>query len=183
MEDGVLDSAHTGRRQPGAAEPPAGSSSHYSTDTGAETGPSFQLDDATGKKVRLSDYDGKAVLLDFWATECGGCIREMPAFMDLAQAYGKRGLAVVGVSVDIFFEHLKNSNDARGKVKPFVQAHKVNYPILMGDDPVTTGYDIQALPLTYLIDKSGRIAASYAGVVDKDNVESNIQAVLKETEM
>jgi peroxiredoxin len=88
---------------------------------------------------------------------------------------------VIGVSVDISYEDLKNSNEAWSRVEPFVEAHKVNYPILMGDDQVTKRYDIQALPLTYLIDKRGRIAASYAGVVDKDDVESNIQAILKES--
>jgi peroxiredoxin len=82
--------------------------------------------------------------------------------------------------MDISYEDLKNSVEGWSRVKPFVESHKVNYPILMGDDQVSKHYDIQALPLTYLIDKRGRIAASYAGVVDRDNVESNIQTILKE---
>ena len=142
--------------------------------------PGFVLEDAAGKRSRLSDYRGKVLLLDFWATECGGCVREMPGFMDLAQAYRKQGLATVGISVDILYENLKNAAEAWSKVTPFVQAHKVNYAILMGDDQVTKKYDIQALPLTYLIDRRGRIAATYAGVVDKDNVEANIKTLLKE---
>jgi peroxiredoxin len=165
----------------GAAEPPAAVRATIQPIRGRKQAPAFWLENAAGKKVRLSDYHGRAVLLDFWATECGGCVREMPGFMDLAQAYKKQGLTVVGVSMDISYEDLKNSSEAWSRVNPFVEAHKVNYQILMGDDQVTKRYDIQALPLTYLIDRRGRIAASYAGVVDKDNVESNIQTVLKES--
>jgi peroxiredoxin len=144
--------------------------------------PIFRLEDSTGKTVRLSDYHGKVVLLDFWATECGGCVREIPSFMDLAQAYQKAGLAVVGVSVDILYENLKDAKEGWSRVKPFVQTHKVNYPILMADDEVTKRYNIQALPLTYLIDKRGRIAATYIGLVDLDNVKANIQIMLTERE-
>ena len=136
--------------------------------------PSFQLEDSSGRKVRLSDYHG------FWATACGGCVQEMPEFMDLARAYGNKGLATVGVSEDIVYESLKNSQEAWGRVKPFIKAHKVNYQILMGADVATKQYDIQALPLTYIIDKRGRIAAIYLGVVDRENLEANIRAVLKE---
>jgi peroxiredoxin len=142
--------------------------------------PAFGLEDAAGRKVRLSDYRGKVVLLDFWATECGGCVREMPAFMDLARAFRNKGLATVGVSVDILYENLKNAQEGWSRVKPFIKTHKVNYPILMGDDQATKDYDIQALPLTYLIDRRGRVVAIYGGMVDKDNLEANIQTVLKE---
>ena len=142
--------------------------------------PAFLLEDASGKKVALAAYRGKVVLLDFWATECGGCVTEMPGFMELAQAYKKKDLAVVGVSMDILYEDLKNSEEAWSRVKPFVQMHKVNYPILMGDNLVTTRFDIKAMPVTYLIDKSGRIAAVFVGIVDQPNVEANIQTMLKE---
>jgi peroxiredoxin len=104
----------------------------------------------------------------------------MPWFMDLAQAYKKRGLAVVGVSVDILYENLKDFDEGWSRVKPFIRSHKVNYPILMGDDATTKSYDIQALPLTLLVDKRGRIAATYAGMVDKNDVEINIETLRKE---
>jgi peroxiredoxin len=142
--------------------------------------PAFTLRDVAGKNVTLSGKQQQVVLLDFWATECGGCVREMPGFMDLAQKYKTKGLTVVGVSVDILYEDLKSPEEAWRKVTPFVQTHKVNYQILMGDDQVNKQYDIQALPLTYLIDTRGRIAATYIGVVDIGNVETNIQTLLKE---
>jgi peroxiredoxin len=143
--------------------------------------PAFVLEAASGKKVSLAVYRGKVVLLDFWATECGGCIKELPGFMELAQAYKNKDFAVVGVSMDILYEGLKNAEEAWGRVNPFVQTHKVNYPILMGDDLVTKSFDIKAMPVTYLIDKSGRIAASYVGVVDQANVEANIRIMLRES--
>jgi peroxiredoxin len=140
--------------------------------------PAFVLTDAAGKRVRLSGYLGKVVLLDFWATECGGCRVEIPWFIELEQRYKDKGLAVVGVSMDILYENLKDSNEGWSRVKPFVRAHKVNYPILMGDDRVTRLYGIQALPVTYLIDKNGRIAATYAGLVDRNDADANIKTIL-----
>jgi cytochrome c biogenesis protein CcmG/thiol:disulfide interchange protein DsbE len=140
--------------------------------------PMFSLLDASGKAVRLSDYRGKVVLLNFWATECGGCRLEIPSFLELDQAYRGNGLVVLGVSMDILYEDLKNAQEGWSRVKPFVQAHRVKYPILMGDDKVTKLYDIQALPLTHLIDAKGRIAATYVGVIDKNNIEANIKILL-----
>jgi peroxiredoxin len=140
----------------------------------------FTLIDAAGKKVKLSGYHGKVLLLNFWATECGGCRVEIPYFIEFAQAYKNNGLAVVGVSLDVSYENLKNSDEGWHRIKQFVRAHKVNYPILMGNDQVMKLYDIQALPLTYLIDRQGRIAATYTSRVDKNDVESNIKTLAKQ---
>jgi thiol-disulfide isomerase/thioredoxin len=121
------------------------------------------------------------VLLDFWATACGGCVEEMPSFVEIAQAYSRRGLATVGVSEDILYEDLKGPDEAWRRVKPFVRDHKIPYAVLMGDDQVTAVYGIKSLPLTYLLDPSGRIAAKYAGVVDRSNLEANIKLLLSES--
>ena len=143
--------------------------------------PDFSLKDATGKTIRPSSYRGRVVLLDFWATACGGCIEEIPAFVEIAQAYRRKGLAAVGVSEDIAYEDLKGPDEAWGRVKPFVRDHKMPYAVLMGDSQVTAAYDIKALPLTYLLDRRGRIAATYVGVVDRANVEANIALLLRES--
>jgi peroxiredoxin len=71
-------------------------------------------------------------------------------------------------------------SDYRGRVKPFVRDHKVRYAVLMGDPEVTTSYDIKALPLTYLIDRRGRVASVYVGRVDRANLETNIGTLLGE---
>ena len=87
---------------------------------------------------------------------------------------------MVGLSMDILYEDLKGPAEAWSLVNPFVQSHKVNYPILMGDDGITKRYAVEALPVTYLIDKRGKIAATYVGVVDRANIEQNIKALLAE---
>jgi peroxiredoxin len=142
--------------------------------------PNFVLRDTRGKPVSLSRFKGKPVLLDLWATKCGGCVKEIPSFIEIHHAYRNRGLAVVGISMDILYEDLKGPAEAWSLVNPFVAAHKVDYPILMGDDGITKRYSVNALPVTYLIDRRGRIAATYVGIVDRSNIEANINTLLAE---
>ena len=142
--------------------------------------PQFVLLDASGRSVPLSHFKGKPLLLDLWATKCGGCIKEIPSFIEIHHAYAKRGLAVVGISMDILYEDLKGPAEGWSLVNPFVETHKVDYPILMGDEVITKRYSVNSLPVTYLIDRRGRIAATYVGVVDRSNIEGNIKALLAE---
>jgi peroxiredoxin len=140
----------------------------------------FALKDAAGKTVRLSDYRGRVVLLDFWATKCGGCVEEIPWFIDIAKAWRAKGLATVGVSEDIAYENLKGPDEAWALVNAFVRERKVPYAVLMGDDQVTKSYDIKGLPLTYLVDRRGRVAAVYSGLIDRTNLEANISTLVSE---
>jgi cytochrome c biogenesis protein CcmG/thiol:disulfide interchange protein DsbE len=142
--------------------------------------PDFSLKDTTGKVVRLSEYRGRVVLLDFWATTCAGCIQEIPMFVEVSKVYEGRGLATIGVSEDIAYADLKSADEAWDRVRPFVRDRKVNYTVLMGDSRVTADYAIKALPLTYLIDGKGRVAATYLGVVARGNLEANIKSLLAE---
>ena len=142
--------------------------------------PVFKLSDSSGKTVRLSDYRGKIVLLNFWATDCGGCRLEIPWFVDLDSAYKGKGVALIGVSMDISYEDLKNATEAWTKVNPFVRTHQMNYSILMGDEETTKQYDLEALPATYLLDQSGRIAGTYVGLINEQNVKANIDTLLRE---
>ncbi len=143
--------------------------------------PSFRLPDAAARVVSLSGFKGKVVLLDFWATECGGCRIEIPWYMEFDRKYRTKGLGVVGVSMDVWFEQLKSADEGWMKVRPFVRKNRMGYSILMGDESVGKAYDIMALPITALIDKKGRVAATYAnGLADKNDVEANIRALLKE---
>lgn len=82
--------------------------------------------------------------------------------------------------MDISYEQLKDADEAWTKIKPFVATHKINYPILMGNDSTFDAYGSDSYPATYLIDKSGKIAATYVGVVNKENVEQNLKALLLE---
>jgi peroxiredoxin len=132
--------------------------------------PDFALTDASGKTVKLKDYHGKVVLLDFWATWCTGCKKEIPWFAEFQKTYGAKRLAVVGVSMD----------EGGWKVlKPFLAETHVPYQILLGDDAMAKRYGIESMPDTFLIDRKGRVAAAYmAGLVDRDNIEANIKAIL-----
>jgi peroxiredoxin len=142
--------------------------------------PDFSLADASGRTEHLTDYRGKVVVLNFWATDCGGCRLEIPWLVEIGQAFKNKRVALIGISMDISYEDLKNSAEAWTRVKPFVEAHQIRYPILMGDGEVTKRYDMQALPVTYLIDPRGRIAATYVGLTDEQNVKANINTLLAE---
>lgn len=143
--------------------------------------PDFQLVTADGTSVRLSDFKGKVVLLNFWATACGGCVLEIPSFIDIKKTQTAPAFTAVGVSMDIRYEGLKDADEAWSRVRPFMRKYGINYTIAMGDDGVAKDYALSALPATYLIDKSGRIAVAYVGVVvNKDNVANNIRSLLSE---
>ncbi len=134
--------------------------------------PTFTLTDASGKQTGLNQYRGKVVLLDFWATWCGGCKQEIPFFVEFNKQYSDGGLAVLGVSLD----------DGGWKIlKPWLDSHPIPYRIVLGDDYTAKDYGIEGMPDTFLIDQQGRVAAAYrAGVIDKDDMESNIKSLLAE---
>lgn len=140
----------------------------------------FALTDTAGQTVRLSDFRGQVLLLDFWATTCGGCVKEIPAFIEIAAAYRSRGLAVLGISEDIIYQNLSGADQAWSHVRPFVRDHQVSYSVVVDDQEVYKRYDIMALPITYLLDREGRIAATYSGVVDRADLEQNIDMLLRE---
>src|SRR5580704_7437519 len=118
--------------------------------------PEFVLKDSDGKTVHLSDYKGKVVLLDFWATWCAPCKVEIPWFMEFEQQYKDKGFAVLGVSMD---------EDGWTAVKPYLERIKVNYRIVLGNDKVGDQYGgVDSLPTTFLIDRQGRIAATHVGL-------------------
>jgi peroxiredoxin len=145
-----------------------------------QAAPAFQLADASGTKKQVTDYRGNVVLLNFWATACGGCKIEMPWLIELESAHKSDSFTVVGVSMDTSYEGSKSADEAWSQVKPFVLAHQLNYPVLMGDAMLITSYKLGSVPATYLIDKQGRIAATYSGVIDKSDVDSNIKRLLAE---
>lgn len=133
--------------------------------------PNFALTDSKGGAIKLSEYRGKVILLDFWATWCGGCKVEIPWYMEFQDKYRDRGLAVVGVSMD---------EDGWKVVKPFLEKNKINYPVVIGNDHLAKLYGLESMPMTLLIDRGGKIATSHVGMVKKDAFEKEIQILLKE---
>ena len=142
--------------------------------------PAIQLTSDTGQTRRLSDYKGKVVLLTFWASDCGGCILELPSIIDIQTTNKNKSFTVVGISMDIPYEELKTEQQAWNKVKPFMAKSKINYPILMGYESLFKKFGLTALPDTLLLDKNGNIAAVYTGIISKDNAEANINKLLLE---
>jgi peroxiredoxin len=134
--------------------------------------PDFTLDDASGTPVRLSEYRGRVVLLNFWATWCGPCGMEMPLFVRFQQAYRDRGFAVLGVSVD---------DEGWSAVRPYVEANKISYPVMVAGDRISSLFGgLKAIPTTLIIDRRGRVAATHTGLCQKDEYERDIKAALDE---
>jgi peroxiredoxin len=135
--------------------------------------PDFTLKDADGKIVHLADYKGKVVLLDFWATWCGPCKIEIPWFMEMQRKNKDKGFEVVGVAMD---------DEGWEVVKPFITKMSVNYRMLIGNDTTAQAYGgVDALPTTFLIDRTGKIAAVHVGLSSKKEFEDGIEQLLQDT--
>ena len=137
-----------------------------------QTAPDFTLQSLEGKPVRLSDFRGKAVLLNFWATWCQPCKIEMPWFVDLQKQYGDQGLQVVGIAMD----------DASEKdIADFAKDLGVNYPILIGKDSVSDAFGgVPYLPTTFYIGRDGRVVDKVFGLKGKAEIEADIKKALAE---
>ena len=140
----------------------------------SKTAPDFALKDASGATVKLSDYRGKVVLLNFWATWCAPCKMEIPWFIQFEQQYKNKGFAVLGVSMD---------DDGWSAVKPYIAEKKVNYRIVLGTDSVASSYGgIDALPTTFVIDRQGRVQATHVGLINRDEYQKEIEGLLGSSE-
>ena len=135
--------------------------------------PGIALTDDNGGPVDLSAYKGRVVLLDFWATWCTGCKEEIPWFMEFQDKYNKTGLTVVGASLD---------DDGWKSVKPYLNEHKINYLIVIGTFESAKQFGVdKGMPVSVLVDRTGKIADLHPGMVDKDAFEHEIQTLLKES--
>jgi cytochrome c biogenesis protein CcmG/thiol:disulfide interchange protein DsbE len=131
--------------------------------------PDFSRSDLAGTAIRLKNYRGKVVLLNFWATWCGPCLAEIPRFSGWQRQYGPEGLQILGVSMD----------DDSPPVKRAVRKYKITYPVLMGDQYLGELYGgVFGLPLSYIIDPSGHIIGRYQGEADLTQMEFRIRQLL-----
>jgi peroxiredoxin len=134
--------------------------------------PDFALKDLSGNTVHLSDYRGKAVVLNFWATWCPPCKAEMPWFVELQKQYGPQGLAIVGVSLD--------DDASPEQIAKFTHKLNVNYTILLGKDDVAKLYGgVDALPTTFYIDRNGTLVDVTMGLPsEREEIEDNVKRTL-----
>jgi thiol-disulfide isomerase/thioredoxin len=132
---------------------------------GSSKAPVWELKDPNGKLVKSSDFDGKVVILDFWATWCPPCKAEIPGFIDLQKKYGEKGLVVVGVSVD---------EQGSSVVKQFMKEFAMNYPVVMGNLKMMQDFGGTGVPTTFIIDRSGKIVSKHVGLASKETFEKEI---------
>lgn len=133
--------------------------------------PDFTLNDASGEPIKLSNYRGKVVLLNFWATWCPPCKVEIPWFVQFQRTYEDRGFVVLGVSLD---------ENGWESVRPYLTQNQITYPVMIGDGNLTARYGgVTSLPATFIIDRSGRIASAHLGLASKSEYVSGIEEVLK----
>ena len=132
---------------------------------------SFTFKDIHGKSFALSDYKGKVVLLDFWATWCPPCRKEIPGFIDLYNSYRSRGFMVISVSMD----------DSTSDIKKFARRFKMNYPILLGAgrDDLEPAFGSLPLPTAFVIARDGRICGKHDGLTPKEQFEREIVPLLE----
>ncbi len=136
----------------------------------------FTLTSIDGNPISLSDYAGKVVILDFWATWCPPCRMEIPHFNDLVKEYGEKGLVVLGVSTD--------RGGAEDVIK-FKKDNAVDYLVVMSDSKTYSTYQSYidpsqrgGIPFTFIIDREGKIRERYVGYRDKEIFETVVKELL-----
>jgi cytochrome c biogenesis protein CcmG/thiol:disulfide interchange protein DsbE len=133
--------------------------------------PTLALKDIRGRTVRLSDYKGKVVLLNFWATWCPPCRAEMPDLIRMQREYRSKGLQVIGITYQ---------PEEIGEVRQFVRKLGVNYPIALGTKDIKTLFDeTETLPVTIVIDRQGNVRDRIEGILLPVEFEQRIKPLLK----
>ena len=134
--------------------------------------PDFVRTDLAGRRFRLSNHRGKVILVSFWATWCEPCLSDLRPFSLWQKQLGSKGFQVVGISMD----------DMPSTVENAIRRYKIGYPIVMGDDVLADHYGgVLGLPLSFLIDRSGRVAVRYQGEAHLLEMRRIIEALLADT--
>ena len=135
--------------------------------------PDFVLQDLSGYTVKLSDYAGKAVLINFWATWCPPCKAELPDLVELQKQFGGLRFTVIGVSLD---------QTGMAGVRDFVQQQGLNYPVLMGNEDVVIQYgNFRGIPTSFLLDSQHELARKYTGLLTRKMVETDLASVFEKS--
>ena len=137
----------------------------------ATTAPGFELKDLKGRTVKLRDYKGKVVLLNFWATWCPPCRAEMPELVRLQKEYEPQGLQIVGVTYPSY---------QREAVRRLALKLKLNYPVLFGTRELAAKYGIgEILPATIIIDQEGKIRGRILGILEPEEFLQSVKPLIR----
>lgn len=131
--------------------------------------PTFERVTMNGRMFRTADQAGQVMLINFWATWCAPCVREIPDLIALDEALGDSGLTIVGVSLD---------HDGFDSVRPFLDPFDPSYPIVLEEGLTGEFGDIFGLPATFLVDRSGRVVGRIDGLAKPDLLRQSIRRLL-----
>jgi thiol-disulfide isomerase/thioredoxin len=138
---------------------------------GEKPAPELELKDVEGRALRLSDYKGKVVLLNFWATWCAPCRAEMPDLIKWQRKYKSQGLQVIGVTYP---------PEELAEVREFIKRVEVNYPVALGEERTKAIFDKgENLPVTVVIDKRGMVREVIQGIIFLEEFEQKVKPLLR----
>ena len=178
--------ANAGHAELIAAGSPAADSANEGANISPLVGkpaPAFILTDLSGNKVSLSNFKGKAVLINFWATWCGPCKLETPWIVELRNKYASQGFEVIGI--DSEGDDLPPTDTAglakeKAAVAEFVKLEHMPYPVLLGGDGLTKPYGgLEAMPTSFYVDRNGTVVSSQMGISSKDDMEAKIRKAIE----
>ncbi len=159
----------------------AGDAPQFLSPLQGKLAPNFTLEDLNGKKLSLSSYKGKALMLNFWATWCAPCKIETPWLVELHNQYAPQGFEILGISMDdIDRGNPQQLNGEKKEIARFVQQMHMPYPVLIDGDSISKPYGgLDDLPSSFFVDRNGNVVAYQMGLTSKDEIEANIKKALK----
>lgn len=136
----------------------------------ADPAPNFSLKTSDGKTIELKKLQGKVVIVNFWATWCPPCRREIPGMTKVYTKYKSKGLEIVGIALD---------NGGWDDVNPWLQKNPINYPIVLGNQELTELYGgVRSIPTTFVVDRKGNIVDKHVGALLEEDFEKVVKGAL-----